>query len=192
MGRRIYVRWDLTIGPRDLDLVVTLPERVRFTRGELRPTLAEIRLVPFSKLERTMNDPQNWVGLLSHFDYERALSGYIAAYPHHLEDGLLPYPNGKVRERVFQDKSRLDVLLQDRDGTPVIVECKQAHPTLKDLKQLRHYLRRLKLETRRSSRGILVHGGTRKLRTEVKRDAAISPKIEIVRYTLDVDFAPCE
>jgi hypothetical protein len=59
-----------------------------------------------------MNDPTNWVGLLSHFKYEKALSDYIAAYPHHLEDGLVPYPNAKVREKVFTDRKRLDVLLE--------------------------------------------------------------------------------
>jgi hypothetical protein len=43
MGRRIHVRWDLTCGPDDRDLVVALPEGARFTPGELRPTVAEIR-----------------------------------------------------------------------------------------------------------------------------------------------------
>ena len=81
MGRRIKVRWDLTTGPRDLDLVVKLPHKVRFTSGELRPTVAEIRSVSLEKLERAMNDPQNWESLLSYFDYEQAVSGYIAVFP---------------------------------------------------------------------------------------------------------------
>ena len=72
-----------------------------------------------------MNDPENWVGLLAHFKYERALADYIAAHPHHLEDGLVPHPDSKVREKVFSDHKRSDVLLLDWDDRPVIVECKQ-------------------------------------------------------------------
>lgn len=47
-----------------------------------------------------MNDPTNWVSLLGSFRYEKALSDYIANYPNRLEDGLLPHPNSKIRERV--------------------------------------------------------------------------------------------
>ena len=76
-----------------------------------------------------MNNSANWVSLLSHFDYERALSGYIATYPHHLEDGLVPYPYHQVREKGFPDRTRLDVLLLDqKTGWPVVVECKQDAP----------------------------------------------------------------
>jgi hypothetical protein len=114
MGRRILVRWDMLTGPDDREMVVLLPESARFTPGELRPTLSEIRSLNLDDLKNAMNDPSNWVGLWGHFDYELALSGYIAAYPHRLEDGLLPYPNGKIRERVFADGSRLDVILLDR------------------------------------------------------------------------------
>lgn len=192
MGRRIKVRWDLTTGAHDLDLVVKLPQKARFTSGELRPTVAEIRSISLEKLERAMNNPQNWESLLSYFDVERALSDYIAVFPQRLEDGLLPYPNEKVRERVFRDKSRLDVLLQDREENPVIVECKQRNPTLKDLQQLRKYMLRLKRETKKSARGILVHSGARKLESEMKRAASKAPRVEIIQYKLDVDFAPCE
>ena len=137
-----------------------------------------------------MNDPTNWVGLLSHFKYEKALSDYIAAYPHHLEDGLVPYPNAKVREKVFTDRTRLDVLLIDRKERPVIVECKQGVPTPGNLKQLRGYMNLLAKETGRNDvRGILVHGGSRKLRADVVRAAALAPKVEIVQYRLQVDFA---
>src|SRR5690606_38059395 len=45
MGRRILVRWDMTIGPDSRDQVVLLPDSQRFTPGELRPTVAEIRSV---------------------------------------------------------------------------------------------------------------------------------------------------
>lgn len=189
MGRRILVRWDMLVGPDDRELVVALPDGVRFTAGELRPAISEIRSVQLQTLRDAMNSPSNWVGLLSHFDYERALSGYIAACPHRLEDGLLPHPNEKVRERVFKDASRLDVLLLDRAETPVIVECKQGQPSVADLKQLRHYLQRLEREAGQKVRGILVHGGARKLRGEVAQEANRSPKIEIVQYKLDVDFA---
>lgn len=77
-----------------------------------------------------MNDPSSWVSLLGNFRYEKALSDFIANYPNHLEDGLLPHSNSKIRERVFKDNTRLDVLLIDRQGMPVIVECKQNAPSL--------------------------------------------------------------
>lgn len=190
MGRRIYVRWDLTCGPDDRDLVVALPEGARFNGGELRPTIAQVRSRTLKQLRTTMNDPSNWVGLLAHFKYEKALSDYIAAYPHHLEDGLVPYPNAKVRERVFKDRTRLDVLLLDRKERPVIVECKQGAPIPGNLKQLRWYMKLLQKETgRKDVRGILVHGGSRKLRSDVVRAAAVAPKVEIVQYHLQVDFA---
>jgi hypothetical protein len=190
IGRRIFVRWDLTCGPDDRDLVVALPDGARFNGGELRPTISQIRSQTLDQLRASMNDPANWVALLSHFRYEKALSDYIAAYPHHLEDGLVPYPNAKVREKIFTDRTRLDVLLLDRTERPVIVECKQGAPTLGNLKQLRGYMSLLEKETGRNDvRGILVHGGSRKLRGDVVTAAAVAPKIEIVQYQLQVDFA---
>jgi RecB family endonuclease NucS len=87
-----------------------------------------------------MNDPANWVRLRGSFSYEKALSDYIANYPSRLEDGLLPHPNSKIRERVFRDRTRLDVLLIDKANMPVIVECKQNAPTIPDVSQLRHYM----------------------------------------------------
>ncbi len=190
MGRRIYVRWDLTCGPDDRDLVVALPEGERFNPGELRPTISQIRSRTLEELQATMNDRANWVGLLAHFKYEKALSDYIAAYPHKVEDGLVPYPDAKVRERVFTDRTRLDVLLLDREERPVIVECKQGAPTPANLKQLRRYMKLLQKETgRQDVRGMLVHGGSRKLRNDVVRAAGVAPKIEIVQYHLQVHFA---
>jgi hypothetical protein len=59
-----------------------------------------------------MNDLANWVSLLGSFRYEKALSDYIANYSNRLEDGLLPHPNSKIRERVVKDRTRLDVLLR--------------------------------------------------------------------------------
>jgi RecB family endonuclease NucS len=137
-----------------------------------------------------MNDPANWVSLLAHFRYEKALSDYIAAYPHHLEDGLVPYPNAKIREKVFPDRTRLDVLLLDRKRMPVVVECKQGASTSENLRQLRAYMKALQKETgKKDVRGILVHGGARKLRPEIVRAAMRSPRVEIVQYRLQVDFA---
>lgn len=196
MGRRIFVRWDLTTGPDDRELVVALPEGSHFTGGELRPAIAEIRSQTVTSLRRVMNDPFNWVGLATHFQYERALSDYIAAYPHRLEDGLLPHPNEKIRERVFSDRNRLDVLLLDPNGTPVIVECKQGQPSTGDIQQLKHYLRKLTLELKKGPakekkpRGILVHGGARKLRADVKRAVRGEFRIELVQFRVDVDFVP--
>ena len=191
MGRRILVRWDLTVGPDDRDMVVQLPTGTRLSPGELRPTLARINSLSSSALIEAMNDPTNWVGLLTHFDYERALSGYIAAYPHRLEDGLLPHPNERVRERVFLDRTRSDVLLEDRQGRPVVVECKQGTPTKANIDQLRGYMAHLKKETGIATRGILVHGGSRKLNPDVAEEAKREPAVEVVQYELGVTFSAC-
>ena len=120
---------------------------------------------------------------------EKSLSDYVAAYPHRLEDGLLPHPNEKVRERVFSDRRRLDVLLLDREGLPVIVECKRYQITVDDVRQLQRYLKRLRAETRKRLRGILVHGGARKLRSEVRRAARVKPVVELVQFRVDVEFS---
>ncbi len=189
-GRRIEVRWDLDVGPEDREQVVELPPERRLTSGELRPTVSKVRSQSLTALTRAMADPANWVPLWAHFDLERALSGYIAAYPHRLEDGLLPFPNERLRERMFKDGTRLDVLLVDRTGAPVIVECKQGAPTSADIRQLRRYMTRLQRETGRQARGILVHGGARKLRAEVRRAAAARPRIQLVQHTLEVGFSP--
>ena len=190
MGRRIYVRWDLTTGPDNQDLVIQLPKEKRFTTGELRPTLCRIRSMSLKSLREVMNNPENWVSLLGKFKYEKALSDYIANYPNHLEDGLLPHPNSKIREKVFDDRSRLDVLLIDRKNNPVIVECKQYSPTIADIQQLRRYIRKLKEQTGERARGILVHGGAQKISSEVISEAKKRPCVEIVSYRLEVDFRP--
>lgn len=188
MGRRILVRWDLTVGPDNPDLVVQLPAGKTFSSGELRPTVSRIRSMTFPKVKDEMNDPSNWVSLLGSFRYEKALSDFIANYPNRLEDGLLPHPNSKIRERVFKDKTRLDVLLIDRQGKAVIVECKQHAPTIHDIKQLRHYMKLLKDEVGSEPRGILVHGGAAKLSAPVEESAQQTPAVEVVNYGLDVIF----
>jgi len=189
MGRRILVRWDLTIGPDDTDLVVQLPAGRTFSNGELRPSVSRIHSRSIKELKQLMNDRRNWVGLMGRFGYEAALSDYIASYPHRLEDGLLPHPNARIRERVFDDRSRLDVLLIDRAGHPVIVECKQHSPTVENVRQLRHYIQRLRKNTGQKARGILVHGGSQIVSENVNRMARRSPVVDIVSYRLEVDFA---
>jgi hypothetical protein len=188
IGRRIFVRWEMETGPDDRKMVVALPEGARFKPGQIRPTIAELPLRMLDRLRKVMKDPSNWVGL-SEFPYEKALSDYIGAYPHLLEDGLLPHPNKKVRERVFRDRSRLDVLLEDRDKVAVIVECKQRQPSVDDVRQLQHYLKRFRREERQVARGILVHGGARKLREEVRRSARKKPIVELVQFSVGVDFS---
>lgn len=191
MGRRIFVRWELTSGPDDRDEVVLLPQGRRFTSGELRRTIAEIKSQSLDDLRRTMNDPANWESLFAHFDYEKALSGYIATYPHHLEDGLTVHPTLKVRELTFMDRTRSDVILLDRHENTVVVECKQGQPTVADVNQLRRYLARLKKEKETIARGILVHGGSKKLHDDVLKASSASPRIEVVQHRLAVDFSRC-
>jgi len=185
MGRRILVRWDLEHSPDDSDLVVQLPEGFALGRG----TLNRIHSTSFKDLQKVAADQANWVGLVGRFGYEKALSDYIALYPHRLEDGLEPYPNEKVRERVFKDSSRLDVLLRDKKGKPVIVECKQESPTVENVRQLLRYIRRAKEVTKEPARGILVHGGALKVDRRAWLEAR-SHGIRIFQYKLDVDFAP--
>lgn len=189
-GRRIHVKWDLELGPDDREMVVQLPPGRRLSSGELRPTLGKVRSQSLPRLAEAMAEPANWVPLWAHFSLERSLSGYIAAYPHRLEDGLLAYPNEKLRERVFGDGTRLDVLLVDQDDQPVIVECKQYSPTVADVLQLRRYMQRLTKELKKEPRGILVHGGAQKLRDEVRSAAAEHPPIQLVQHRVDVGFAP--
>ena len=191
MGRRILVRWDLTSGPDNRDEIVLLPEEAHFTNGELLPTVAEIKSRSLDDLKRTMNDSANWESLVARFDYEKALSGYIAAYPHHLEDGLTVHPTLKVRELTFRDRTRSDIILLDRNDRTVLVECKQGQPTVADVSQLRRYLARLKKEKSVSARGILVHGGSKKLRDDVVKAANATPRIEVVQHRLAVDFSLC-
>lgn len=63
MGRRIYVRWDLSCGPDDTDLVVALPEGAHFPNYERLPTVARIRSLSLAKLRAEMNIKGNWVRL---------------------------------------------------------------------------------------------------------------------------------
>jgi len=191
MGRRVIVRWNLMSGPSDADMVVKLPAGSRFPAGVLRGTIRKLSLAVFKSVELAMNDEANWVPLFAQFDHESSLSDYIGTYPQKLEDGLQPYPSMKVRERVFNDRSRSDVLLIDRNERPVVVECKQDAPTLSHVRQIRKYMKNLGRETHSKPRGILIHGGARKLRRDVRRAINQKPQIEVVQYSFKVDFAPC-
>jgi len=188
-GRRIHVRWDLQLGPEDEEQVVKLPSGFRLTGAQLRTTLSVVKSPSLADLCRILADPTNWISLWANFEYERALSGYIAAYPHRLEDGLRPYPFEKVRERPGRGKTRMDVLLIDENNTPVVVECKQNAPTLNDIRQLRNYMAQIKKDLRKVPRGILVHGGARKLRDDVRRAAEARPAIDLVQHNLEVAFS---
>jgi hypothetical protein len=190
LGRRIAVRWDLNIGPTDPDTVVLLPKETRLPPNVALGTIRELDTKIFHRIAKAMRDESNWVGLQGRFDYERSLSDWIATYPHRLEDNLMPFPNAKVREKVFPDGSRSDVLLIDGE-TPVVIECKQGAPTLENIKQLRGYLRHVRKETGKKGRGILVHGGGASLTDEVRREVRGDRLLTVVRYSLRVHFAPC-
>lgn len=191
MGRRVEVRWDLTTGPMDRSVVVQLPEGFRFNAGESRQAIGQVRTHPLEDFQQAMNDEANWVGIQTKFKHESALQAYIYTYPHHLEDGFSVHPDLKVREKVFDDRKRADVLLIDREENAVVVECKRDAPSVSAVHQLRHYMSKLKEETRKQPRGILVHGGSRKLSDAVRQEANRSPVVQIVRYDLKVDFDLC-
>jgi RecB family endonuclease NucS len=83
----------------------------------------------------------------------------------------------------------MDVLLVDEVGTPVVVECKQDAPTLGHLQQLRAYMAQVRKDIGKVPRGILVHGGARKLRSEVRIAAQLKPRIDLAQHNLDVVFS---
>jgi len=188
LGRRILVHWDLLLGPDDPDMVIKLPENMQFNPGELRSTVSEIKSHDVESLKSVIKEPSNWVSLLGKFVYERAISDYIANYPHHLEDGLTVYPDSRIREKVFLDRSRSDVLLIDKDEIPVVVECKQDSPTVNDVGQLRKYMNNILVEIGKKPRGILVHGGSQKLNPLVHELVKDYEDIEIMSYKVDIDF----
>src|ERR1700720_1248905 len=100
-----------------------------------------------------------------------------------------------VRELVFRDRTRLDVLLLDCDRNIVIIECKQGEPCLQHVEQLRGYMRNVKklrigLKASKKIRGILVHGRSRKLSSEVRKESKCSPEIELVKFSVSVGFTP--
>ena len=186
MGRRILLRWDLENAPPDPDIVVQLPENVWMP---VRSTINRIYSLEIEDLKNIAADPENWVSLTKKFKWETELSDYIASFPHTLEDGLLPFPDNKVRERKFADGSRLDVLLEDPEGTPVVVECKQNPPGLEAISQLRGYMHHVAKETGQKPRGILCFGGARRVSPAVKAKAEEHGDIDLVHYRLVVNFS---
>lgn len=188
-GRRILVRWDMQAGPPNLEEVVALPKGQRLTGAQLRTTLSVVSRPSLQSLRGILSDPANWVPLWANFEFERSLSGYIAAYPHRLEDGLRPYPLERTTERRGAGATRMDVLLVDSRNRPVVVECKQGQPELDHLRQLRSYMRQVHREFGVAPRGILVHGGSRKLQEEIRVAASKAPRVDLVQHRLEVDFS---
>ncbi|MDB5988035.1 MAG: hypothetical protein JWR16_3088 [Nevskia sp.] len=189
-GRRILVRWELATGPDDPGKVVLLPENARLNSGEIRGT---IRNIPVTKLEiirKAMRDEANWVSLGGVFRQETALSDYLAVFPNRLEDGMIAHPSQQVRERSYPDRTRSDVILLDRNQKTVIVECKQGSPTVSNLEQLESYMKWLHREMPELGRprGILVHGGSRRVVHNVST-AAAGKSLELVHFELRVEFA---
>ncbi len=82
-----------------------------FNRYEVRQTICEVKSHSAEDFMTSLKDQTNWIGLHTKFKYESALQAYISTFPHHLEDGLMVHPDLKVREKVFTDRTRLDVLL---------------------------------------------------------------------------------
>jgi hypothetical protein len=194
MGRRIDVRWDLHAGPVSPSAVALLPVGARFKGRTLRSTIVHVKKEVALKVLLALSEEENWTSMHSGFASERAISEYIDAYPHLLEDGLRPYPSAKTREHTFSDRRRSDVLLLDRQGNLVIVECKQSSPSEADVEQLRHYMKLARKEilgpkSKTAIRGILVHGGSRKIPGAIMRLAVSRPTIELVRFGVSVDFA---
>jgi hypothetical protein len=188
-GTRVAVRWDLNIGPTDVGTVIGLPKGSQLPPNVARPTICAVDSKLYETVVGAMKDERNWLRLQGRFQYEKALSDFIANFPHNLEDDLLPYPDVKVREKVLSNKSRSDVLLIDGEDAPVVVECKQGTPTSRDIKQLSGYMKRFKKLTGKKTRGILVHGGAGTLKNEVWLELKRYPGIKLVRYSLRVDFA---
>jgi hypothetical protein len=49
---------------------------------------------------------------------------------------------------------------------------------------------RMGLKVGKNIRGILVHGGARKLSAEVRKDSKLAPQIELVQFSVSVGFTP--
>jgi hypothetical protein len=189
-GRRILVRWDLTLGPDDPSKIVQLPENARWNAGQARATIRELPLEKLATIQGAMRDDANWVSLAGAFSMEKALSDYISIYPGRLEAGMIAHPTMGVRELTFQDKSRADVILQDRNGRLVVAECKQNAPSVNDLYQVDGYRKRLREEYLGNdiARALLVHGGAKRVHPEVV-SCAKELKIELVYFELQVNFS---
>ena len=121
IGRRIEVRWDMDNGPDDSNTVVGLPEEARLNPGQARRTIQKLDAPIFRRIASAIQDETNSVALGSEFVHERFLSDFIGTVPQHLADELQPYPWDKIREKLFANGPRSDVLLEDEKGMPVVV-----------------------------------------------------------------------
>ena len=188
-GRRILVRWDLTLGPDDSSKVVLLPGHARWNSGQGRGTIRELPVLNLKLVTEAMKDEANWVSLSGAFSLEVALSDYISIHPGRLESGMITHPSIQARELTFRDKSRADVILQDRAGRVVVAECKQNAPSVTDLDQVKHYRKQLKKEYPKLGRvrAFLVHGGASRVMPEVYNRAR-SLDVELVYFELQVNF----
>jgi hypothetical protein len=193
MGRHILVRWDPLNAPQRSDSVIELPPKAQFTKGISRATICEIPDWKYRQIEKVVCNPKHWVPYASHvFAEEESISNYLGTHPENLEDGLQRNPDQQVREKIFRDKTRADVLLIDRNGKHVIIECKQGTPTPENVEQLRGYLKHGEKEFGYYPRGILLHGGTGTIPSDVKRQIRKKPRIEVVRYSFSVVFNQSE
>lgn len=187
-GRRILVRWDLTRGPRDANMVTKLPAGLR-DNG----IAAVSRLTPrrYAEILEAMGSPENWEPLYGTFAAEAALSDYIAVHPYRLEDGMRTHAAApKIREWAIAPGCRIDVMLQDADGRSVVVECKQGGASTLHLDQVCRYLVEIRARYPQwgEPRGVIVHGGSRHVAPEL-RDRARATQVEFIHHDLRVDFS---
>jgi hypothetical protein len=189
-GRRVLLRWDLSLGPKNPEEIVTLPEEAQIPLTYAIKAIAELPTSQFKAIVRAMRARSNWVSMFSYFKKERALSDYVAEFPHSVVDGLEPFPEaGKITEKVLVDGTRMDVLLIDETGNPVVVECKRDGVTVGSIDQLARYIHHVKkLTGKRDVRGVLVHGGARTLGRRVRAKLAGKRHIRVFQYSLRLDF----
>lgn len=188
MGRRIQVRWE-AIGPRNPDVVTELPLSAQLSVPVRRASVARLQPEWFRRIVAAMRQRDNWIRVVPQFRHESSLSDYIAVNPTRLGAGLRPFPAKSVREHVFHNQKRADVLLLDRHGTLVVVECKQGPAELEHLRQLSGYMKRARELRHGKVRGILVHGGPPRTKEDVRK-AALRLGIATVQHSLVIDFKP--
>lgn len=188
-GRRIIVRWDLSLGPSEMNKVVTLPPPARIPPPYLRKTVQMLPESLYEPITSAMNDESNWGSIVGRFSMERALSDYIALHPERLEGGMVSHPSLIARELAFDNRTRADVILLDRFGRTVVVECKQGVPTASNIDQVDAYRKHL-LDERSppiGTRAMLVHGGAKRVGEDVLQ-AASEKNVELVYHELNVTF----
>jgi hypothetical protein len=187
-GRRILVRWDLSVGPTDPGMVVALPQGLR-DNGQ--HAVSETTIQHIKRFRQASENHASWEPFHGNFKFEHALSDYIAMHPHELEDGLITHSSApKVREWTVSPGNRIDVVLEDPNGATVLVECKQNGPTVACVDQLSRYMREVgrKHPLWGRTRGILVHGGSRKV-SEAVAQAARRHDVQLVHHALRVSFS---